>query len=956
MQNNTRATEETANRKNQKSRLPNINILGVLATILTFAIAGGGVELYSQEDSSEDIDQDSSEDIVELDTYEVVGYGDSLRAARDMKRQADQILDAVVAEDIGRLPDTTLADALERIPGVQVSRGEFGEGGTVAVRGTVHNRFEINDRALIGTDANTRRPDLSDIPAELFESIEVFKSPTADMVEGSLGSTIRLRTRKPLSRGSASMLVANAQVSVNEAVSGISPKASVTAGYNWRDTANGDFGFLATLSYEESTVRSASFATGIWFDIERGAPGTSNGIFNRNYVYDLNGDGEVDPRDTSYPDRYFRPGRIAMNGREGSWDRIGWESTLQWQPNDEWEFRLETSLSANDGIGQGTQLSFNTGGGSVPDLTVEPVFSDDRTLLVGSQQNVDVLAQPQPSRNVSDRESYTAAFISKYELDQLSAEFMAASGRGAREDMQNNFRSRYAGPPTGPRGRRNPRTTIGFDFRDEGIPDLSYSQDFVANLSDPDNYVINQWSFFTTENNTYGDVLQLDFDYDTDLGWLRSFEFGARYSKRSADRRREILSGSPRGQLAPELTTPLLRPTPFHNIIGSIPGSDQFPTNYLTTVGTTFEDFVTAFEQANGVSLYDFDMEDDINYPFDISEVTLGGYGKLNFYGWMLSFPYSGNIGVRVVETDTESSGFLQSVQAGVRKAEPREENRSYRKTLPSGNLSLSLKDDVILRMAIAGVMARPRLEQISVTTGLNPGDLSDEGFPRGGGGNPDLEPFSSTQYDLSLEWHVGRRGLLSVAGFYKDIEASIITRSRIESHDIGSGPMDFVVRRPFNGPATTVKGIELSAQQTLRFLPSPFDGFGINVNYTYTDDAEDSIDIDGDPVPLEGLSENTYGITVYWEKRGLGFRASHKFRSEYVSATISSNGLPDLRMDVHQTDIAAHYRLNDRVRLTLNAVNITDEFQQGFNKLPERITFLNKVGRQVLAGATIRF
>ncbi len=945
MKNNNRTTKDARNCKRQKSKPRHRNIPGVLAAILTFGVAGGEVGLYSQEDSIEE----SSEDIVELEKFEVVGYGDSLQAARDMKRQADQILDAVVAEDIGRLPDTTLADALERISGVQVTRGEFGEGGTVAVRGTVHNRFEINNRTLIGSDANNRRPNLSEIPAELFESIQVFKSPTADMVEGSLGSTIRLVTRKPLSRRSA-LWVANVELSVNEAVSGVSPKASVTAGYNWRDTANGDFGFLATLSYQESTIRSASFGTGAWDGI---GPGPTRDMFFRNYAYDVNGDGEVDPDDTSYPDRYFRPARIAMHGREGSWDRIGWESTLQWQPSDEWEFRLETSLSVSDGLVQGTQMNFNTGGRSLPNLTVEPVFSDDRTLLVGSQQNVDVIIQPSPSRSVWDSESHTVSFTSEYERDQLSIEFMAARGRGVGEHMQNNFRSRYTGPTT----------TIGFDFRGGGIPDLSYSRDFVADLSDPTSYTISQWTFTSGENNTYEDVWQLDFDYDVDLGWVRSFELGARYNIRSAEHRRDRLPDSYTwrygpGQLLAELATSWLRPTPFQNIIDLLPGSEIFPANYLTTVGTnTFEEFHTAFEQVHGVPL-DLEIEEDVSQRLDVSEENLAGYGKLNFYGWLLGLPYSGNIGVRVVNTETNSNGFNFNDVWRVEERiwEPITKSGSYAKTLPSGNLSFSLTDDVVLRMAIADVMARPDLWQISVNTRLNPGDISNEVFPWGWGGNPeDLEPYSATQYDLSLEWFVGRSGLFSIAGFFKDIRSSIISRSSIEEHDIGSGPMDFVVWRPFNGPATTVKGIELSAQQPFTFLPPPFDGFGINVNYTYTDDAETSTDSDGDPVPLEGLSENTYNITVFWDKGGFGLRASHRFRSEFVTTTRASNGLPNYRPAAHSTDISAHYKLNQRVKLWLYAGNVTDEIQQNFNNVPERITFLNKVGRQVFVGATIK-
>ena len=314
---------------------------------------------------------------------------------------------------------------------------------------------------------------------------------------------------------------------------------------------------------------------------------------------------------------------------------------------------------------------------------------------------------------------------------------------------------------------------------------------------------------------------------------------------------------------------------------------------------------------------------------------------------------YTGNLGVREVQTKTSSRGFLYFA---TRAPAARAEGRDYTKTLPSMNLSVGLKDNLFLRTAMAGVMARPNLSQLSTSTTLSPAEASVDGVPRGNGGNPDLKPYAATQYDVSLEWYVGKGGLLSVAGFLKDIKASILTASRFETYDLGSGPIEYLVQRPANGPATKVKGAEFTAQQIFSFLPSPFDGLGINASYTHTIDSEQSRDFDHDPVPLEGLSGNSYNVVVFYEKRGLGVRAAYNYRSSFVTETSSSNGRPLFRKDVGQLDLSAYYQINKFLTLTLGAVNVKPENVENYNKITERVDTVSNVGTSLYAGIRVKY
>ena len=894
-------------------------------------------------DNGRKADEVKPGDIVTLERFEVLGYADSFAQALEKKRATNQIYDSVVAEDIGKLPDTNVADALQRLPGVQIMRDDFGQGGSVAVRGTVNNRVEINGRTLLGTDANVRTAEFVDLPPELFERLEVFKSPTADMVEGSLGATIRLSTRKPLSRKEPLLVALNAQLSRYDLISSRYPKGSLTAGYNWKHTKLGDFGFLTTATYQDQKVRADRFATLLWNDLAGTAPGTTAAIFRRFYIYDVNKDGVINQNDPRYPDRYYVPARLGMTAQDRRVKNAGWESTLQWKPSEHWEFRLETNLTDSQTNLSGTQFNLNINGGS-PDPAFAPVFSDNGAMLRGRITNVAVLVQPQPNRNLLERDTYTAEVIAAYDnRDRLRGQLRVAYAKGTNSASQYNFRNRYTGPAT----------TVLFDFAGrDTLPTIEFGQNFYDQIKNPANYAINQWTFLNTANYNAEKAVQADLDYRLRKGLLTSIESGARYDERSANRRRAQAQGFT-GAVPASAVPQYLRPPPFANIGGGIPGADVFPGSYLATTGSSFQQFVDAFKAANGLSPSEA-LTTDNAFPFRITEKNLAAYIKANFAGRLAnSLYYTGNLGVREVQTKTSSRGFLYFA---TRAPAARAEGRDYTKTLPSMNLSVGLKDNLFLRTAMAGVMARPNLSQLSTSTTLSPAEASVDGVPRGNGGNPDLKPYAATQYDVSLEWYVGKGGLLSVAGFLKDIKASILTASRFETYDVGSGPIEYLVQRPANGPATKVKGAEFTAQQIFSFLPSPFDGLGINASYTHTIDSEQSRDFDHDPVPLEGLSGNSYNVVVFYEKRGLGVRAAYNYRSSFVTETSSSNGRPLFRKDVGQLDLSAYYQINKFLTLTLGAVNVKPENVENYNKITERVDTVSNVGTSLYAGIRVKY
>jgi iron complex outermembrane receptor protein len=317
---------------------------------------------------------------------------------------------------------------------------------------------------------------------------------------------------------------------------------------------------------------------------------------------------------------------------------------------------------------------------------------------------------------------------------------------------------------------------------------------------------------------------------------------------------------------------------------------------------------------------------------FKIKELTNAGFAKADFV--IPNTGFSGNIGLRVVQTTETSSGYSPDLslirfnQQGAQTIVPQVTavsiDRTYTNVLPSLNLSYDTGSDIILRFAAAKTLTRPDLSQIAPNTVVN---ANVQSITKG---NPQLKPYSASQYDLSAEWYFEKGGLLSVALFYKDVKDFVqngLSSTTLNVNQVQGGtiPVTFSVLQPVNAGATTVKGAEISFQLPFTFLPAPFDGFGALLNYTYVEADPLQVIQGAAPVALAGVSKNNASIVGYFENDVFGVRAAYTYRDNYVVDPYSYFGDGDSRQAYGQLDLSATYHINEQFDATLEALNVTD-------------------------------
>jgi TonB-dependent receptor len=289
------------------------------------------------------------------------------------------------------------------------------------------------------------------------------------------------------------------------------------------------------------------------------------------------------------------------------------------------------------------------------------------------------------------------------------------------------------------------------------------------------------------------------------------------------------------------------------------------------------------------------------------------------------SVPVSGNVGLRVVSTQSGVSGYSQLDGGGT---VPVETSSDYVDPLPSLNVTADLTDKLLLRLGLSKAMTRPSFSNLSPSVVLN------TTFKTGTAGNPDLKPMYAKQADTSLEWYFQRNGLAYIDGFYKNVTGFIQNIAREEAqYD------DYLILMPRNGSKGIIKGFEFGYQQFFGFLPAPLDGLGVQTNYTYVYSAAPS-PVTDQIVPLEGLSPHSYNVAGIYEKYGISARVAYNWRDTYVQTTAGpgTGALPIFDAGGGELDASISYSLNTHFTVVATAVNLTrlrDETYYGTPSLP---------------------
>lgn len=850
-----------------------------------------------------------AQDVTEVDEIIVTGIRGSVEQSIDLKRDAERIIDVVTAEDIGRLPDQNIAETLQRVPGVQIARKD-GEGSTFTIRGITLNRVEINGRTFTGpTQGGT--PALETLNPEILSGLEVIKSVTADMVEGALGGTVNLLTKRPLDLDNF-LVSGRLQGSYDSLAEELGYRTSALISGT---TEDGSFGALAAFAFQDQTTRGESFVSEGWT--------RTNGI-------DGNGDGTADPG-------LFRPVRIVSVIEPREDERLTGNVAFQWRPTSELEFILEGTYSdfQRQRQVQRYQVILN-------DNDTGAVALSDGSVVAGTFSGVTL--RPLVYDEPTSFETLSIGLSGTFERGPLtlSGDVSYSQGEGSEGQAQ-------ASPFTPifvPRAGRTVSTT--FDFRDRRyFPDYSLAGNF--NIDDPNQYQLTAIFDGFTLNDNSGVDGRLDLDYDFDSGLFTRFEAGVRFEDV------EIYSAA--YQNLPTAPTLLARAdtngdgiiTP--NEIPSLTYDNRYSGGFFSGIGGSFpRTFPTGFVDKQAV-------RDGLNLgaaPLvpttvnDVQETTQAAYAKVNFEGQWGAVPWRGNVGLRYVTTERTVNGF----GSGGGVIVPVTFESDFDHWLPSGNISFDLTEDLVLRLAAASVVARPPLNDLGAGTTYQ--ITNSTGF----GGNPNLEPYAADQFEATLEWYFAPASLLSGAVFQKNVNsftAPVVTQENIPGLEIYN---PFRITRPANGEDGEVRGFEVNYQHALQFLPAPFDGLGYALSYTYADSETPIIDeLTGQRLPLPNLSENSYSAVVYYENERVSARLAYTYRDAFLEviqgAAVGGSRYNDA---YDQLDASVTVNLNDDIKFVVEGSNLTESINTRYVGTPNRLFTTNLEGARLYFGVLATF
>lgn len=889
--------------------------------------------------------------MVELERDEMRGYPDSfamaIATAINNKRSSENIVDGVSAEDIGKLPDTSIAETLQSVTGVRIRR-EGGEGTFVSIRGLdpTFTKVTINGQSITPSRAQRFGQEafnLSIVPPTLASSLEVIKSPSANMDEGGLGGTVNIRKIRPLDLGSKRF---------SATVEGVHDSL--------RDTF---------------TPRLSGFASNVYNDGKLGA--SIDGYYFDRKIQRQFVDGDDSPRSLGGSGFIYQEEVRADAGNQDNED-YGVSATLQLRPNDSLELYADGIFSRRDYDLESTRfnLGFRDDEINASDpriaanadnyLTTVPL-KDFRSLhftgrsSLGEQELITLLG----GANWAVSDTFKLTMEAAYSLNrQFNSDAIL---------LGNDFNGGdYELTPD------DPDDTIALVHFGVGNSDSSgvRFEDLTGlyDFSDPSHYQSGAVNAGVEEFHTEGEEQSVKADAVKEFETF-ALQFGLKMTEvtERQDRFRNVIKDPTKDAMlaaviqAGESGIGVNRTTSLIDGIG--------PTPFLKTLHAGLK--------TKDPSEMDF-YSDGVDHQYFAQRDISAAYVMADFDQVWNTVPVTGNVGVRLINDDSRLRGFAESLDddgRGVRRVPVDvegnvlggftsiEENRDYMEVLPSLNVKFDLRDNVVTRFAAARVMRRPEIShqtpyfELDFDLEPNTREIDFTSGASGDNGNPDLDPFLANQFDLSFEHYSGDFGLLAVGLFYKDVENFIDAEQVFERTIPILGPdgivrdVTFEVEQAVNGGGATVRGLELTLQRDLSFFE--VEGFGASLNFTYTDSETDS---DGQSLP--GTSKRSGNAILFYENDTFGVRAAFNYRDRF--RTLGT----DYRHSIQSLEASAYYQVNENLKMQISVVNFNnfpylrrfrgsgDFATRGLSvdDISTNWTSYQRSGRQIYIGASMHY
>ena len=925
----------------------------------------------------------------------VTGIRGSLQQSLDLKRDAISVVDAVSAEDVGKFPDTNVAEALQRITGVAIDRAG-GEGQFITVRGLgpEFNAVTLNGRQ-IATDNAGREFSFDVLASDIIQRAEVYKTSQADLLSGGIGANVNIVTARPFDRPGTSFNVSAAGI-VDNLRDEISPDVTGVASWTNDDTS---LGFLFGASYSDrASQRDRAFTNGF---AERSgativdAPEGSTGLTETGSL----ASGRVQQQAVFSRDIQDRE-RLTLNG------------AAQWAPNDRLTISVDALFSELDIQSLDTQFS-----GFFSPPFIDPVVDANGTVVSFSRpgqdfaaRNPDIAGAVGLSQN--DNVITSNNRIADTSLVGVNFDWAVNDALTLKFDLSTSEATRDGTNPFVVIGALAPTSPLIELPNDDGITTITN----LSGLTDPS---IQRLHFVNVERiEVDDDIFQGRFDGDwlVARGPLQSIGFGFSFAKRDKNQTTfNNFSPSQGGNIfcaycGYNVASPtnILSPFSFDGFLSGVSGAGQVPGQILQF---SFADAFATLNSAANInnplrfgatnttltpeqaainadliarrnasnSIYGFyDPAINPGASFGVEEDTTALYINTEWEGdFDGTMPWSAQIGFRIVETSTSSAGVDQPVIAfretpgdtqllvEFGPTTPLTVENDYINFLPSLNFRLEPTEESVLRFGYSEPVTRPTLTALGVNNTF--GGRSNA--PISGGGNPFLEAFEATNYDLSFEWYFDEVTAVSLAAFHKEfenfLEAQTLPVPReliIPSRNGGRTEdetlvVDFQDTRQRNGETGSITGFEFAAQKTFDNLPGIWSGLGASFNYTYV-----TSNIDRDPnsgasdCDYNGLSPNSYNISGFYENDRFSARLAYNYRDEFLFQCFSNFSEPRNREDFGQLDLSASFYVTDTIQVFLEAINITEEETRDFSRFQNRFLTYESTGARYTIGARASF
>ncbi len=913
----------------------------LLSVALASAIAFSAASVHAQTAPADAPADQNQTDATELETVTVTGIRAGIEGAISVKRDATSIVEAVSAEDIGKLPDVSIAESIARLPGLAAQR-VAGRAQVISVRGLSPDFATtlLNGREMVSTGDN-RSVEFDQYPSELMSGVTVYKTPDAGLVGQGLSGTLDMQTVRPLSYDDTVVAVSGRYQR-----NSLGSAADVDAHGNRFNAAFitqfADRTWGLSVGYSHSDTPIHEDQVGLY------EPWSATNTTDRVRA--------------GVPTGVYYPDGIKALRRTGDLERDAVMATVQFRPSNAWTSTLDLFHTEALQVTTANQFEVNlsgyNGNFNPPFFMSDVMINGNNSFTGGTANNVYPLVRGMYNK----REDKIDAFGWNNEFNVGSARLFAdvSYSKATRDELSLENNTQLAPMP------QLDTVTLRYSTRDFSLlaPGLDYS--------DPGSLFLTT----TIYGSGYGKVPKVEdelkgvrlggtFALPDSWTWFSGLDVGVNY----ADRQKQKWQPEGNINLGAQGDT-------------TIASDLQYGWVNLGFAGIGY---IPAWNVPDAVARYmTFAPNSDASYlvpkAWTVDEEITTAYLRANLDTQWGSVGVRGNIGVQFQRVDQRSnSNYWDASAPAGQNVKPFEDGKKYNEVLPSMNLAFQFANDQTVRLALAKQVARPRVDELR--SSLEFGVDTTTGRPGASGGNPQLDPWEAYAFDLSYEKYFGNKAYVAAAVFYKDLRTYIFTDKR-DGYDFSAFLVDYVpgpnepatqttgiFTAPYNGTGGKLKGLELTASLPLDLLWQPLEGFGLVASASFNDSditilAPDSANsVGADPIQLPGLSKEVYNLTAYYERNGFEARVSMRKRSDFIGEIGNFDGNRTLRYVVGEevTDAQIGYTFPSGstlsgLSLVAQVSNITNSPYQTYAGTKDRPLEYIEWGRTYLVGFNWRF